>query len=135
MLNKELMLYPLNNSYVKTSLTVGREGNAFGYLNDEDYSFGKLNPSLGLTGLAVNSSGVSYCVTFAGGYTPSAIVVAEVLSNEWDPKIEELYFPEVQISITKENVFDLLPLFKSNVNQTLSLYIKISAVQELNLSN
>ncbi len=129
MLNKELMLSPLNNNYFKTSLTIGRVGKAFGYLNDTENLIGKLNPSLGLTGLAVNSSGYSYCITFASGFMPSAIVAAEVYPSEWDPRIEELYFPEVQISITEENVFDLLPLFKSNVNQTLSLYIKASALR------
>lgn len=127
MLNKLLLSATDSSKYrFQTSFTIGKQGTAYGYVNDEDYSFGKLEPSFGITGLAVNSSRFSYCITFAGGYTPSAIVVVEVLANEWDSRVEELYFPSVDASFTKENVYDLLEILEPNVNSTLSLYIKFS---------
>lgn len=128
MLKKECLLHSIEQDGLNTEITVGKALYAYGYLHDDDYQFGKLEPSFGFTGIAINArtpnTPSSYCVTFAPG--PSGIVVAEVYANEWDSKVEELYFPSEKVSITKTNVKDLAPLFVSLLGKTVPLKIRFS---------
>lgn len=129
MLKKEHLLHAIEQNGLNTEITIGVANSAYGYLHDDDYQFGNLEPSFGFTGIAINNrtpNTPSYCVTFASGYLPSAIVVAEVEANEWDPKVEALYFPSEKVSITEANIKDMMQLFVSRLGETLPLKIRFS---------
>lgn len=138
MLNKENLLCAIEQNGLDAEITIGVVNSAYGYLHDDDYQFGNLEPSYGFTGIAINNrtpNTPSYCVTFASGYLPSAIVVAEIEANEWDPKVEALYFPSEKVSITEANIKEMMQLFVSCLGKTIPVKIRLSQEGLIGLRN